>query len=378
MGKKIFLLDHNNELDEMTETLYDSEDLFQELIEKYPAILAGDQINPENPRRWIFVTREMGVPGAESGSDRWFLDHLFIDQDATPTFVEVKRSCDTRIRREVVAQMLDYAANATAYWPIERIRNFYEGTGKNLYEDIGKEEAEIEAYWQSVATNLKAGKIRLLFVADEIPDSLQRIIEFLNEQMTQTEVLGLEIRQYLSSGKRKILVPRIIGQTASAVQVKSAGRTKMNEEDILAAIEEICSRDVRVKIEEILTEIHSDQASYCDAKLVGNCINLYLQTQKMAAPAEVLQIRPNGLIVFQTGVFKYHLLKSLADEVRVDQIVKKYRNFVETALGMSGKTDISVKSMNSLIEKKQEFYDELNRLAKEIDEAILKQSGCEA
>ncbi len=371
MEKKIFLLDHNSELVEMSETLYDSEDFFQELIEKYPIILAGDQINPENPRKWIFVTREMGVPGEESGSDRWFLDHLFIDQDAIPTFVEVKRSCDTRIRREVVAQMLDYAANATAYWPIEKIRNFYESTGKNLYDDIGKAEEEIEAYWQSVVTNLKAGKIRLLFVADEIPDSLRRIIEFLNEQMTQTEVLGLEIRQYLSSGLRKILVPRLIGQTSSAVQVKSAGRAKMSEEDIMSAIEENCSPDVRLRIEEILAEIHSDQVSACDAKLVGNCINLYLKTPKMQAPAEVLQLRPNGLVVFQTSVFKYHLSKSMSDEVWVEQIVKKYRNFVETALGMSGKIDISVNSMKPLIEKKQEFFNELNRLAKEIDEAIL-------
>ena len=42
--------------------------------------------------------------------------------DANPTLVEVKRSSDTRERREVVGQMLDYAANAVVYWPIETIR----------------------------------------------------------------------------------------------------------------------------------------------------------------------------------------------------------------------------------------------------------------
>jgi hypothetical protein len=40
---------------------------------------------------------------------------LIIDQHAIPTLVEVKRSTDTRIRREVVSQMLDYAANADNY-----------------------------------------------------------------------------------------------------------------------------------------------------------------------------------------------------------------------------------------------------------------------
>ena len=72
------------------------------------------------------VTREMAVPGEEDGAGRWSLDHLFLDQDAIPTLVEVKRSCDTRIRREVVGQMLDYAANAVAYWPVEEIRAKFE------------------------------------------------------------------------------------------------------------------------------------------------------------------------------------------------------------------------------------------------------------
>lgn len=47
---------------------------------------------------------------------RWSLDHLVVDQDAVPTFVEVKRASDTRARREVMAQMLDYAAKGSAFW----------------------------------------------------------------------------------------------------------------------------------------------------------------------------------------------------------------------------------------------------------------------
>ena len=74
-----------------------------------------------DPRRWLLVRREMGVPDEELGSDRWSLDHLFLDQDAMPTLVEVKRSSDTRIRREVVGKMLDYAANAVAHWSIDQI-----------------------------------------------------------------------------------------------------------------------------------------------------------------------------------------------------------------------------------------------------------------
>src|SRR5262249_47674536 len=36
----------------------------------------------------------MGVPSEEEGGGRWALDHLFLDQDAVPTLVEVKRGGD--------------------------------------------------------------------------------------------------------------------------------------------------------------------------------------------------------------------------------------------------------------------------------------------
>jgi hypothetical protein len=58
------------------------------------------------------------VPDSETGGGRWALYRLFIDQDGIFTIVEEKRSTDTRIRREVIGQMQDYAANAVAYWPI--------------------------------------------------------------------------------------------------------------------------------------------------------------------------------------------------------------------------------------------------------------------
>ena len=99
----------------MEEAAYDSENLLQELLAKYPDLLAGEQINSTEPRRWLLITREMSVPDEQEGAGRWSLDHLFPDQDAVPTLVEVKRSTDTQLRREVVGQMLDDAANAVVY-----------------------------------------------------------------------------------------------------------------------------------------------------------------------------------------------------------------------------------------------------------------------
>jgi hypothetical protein len=106
----VFLLS-GEDLVAMHEQPYDSEDLLQTLLAKYPELIAGESAGAPSPRRWLLVKREVGIPDSATGGSRWSLDHLFIDEQAVPTLVEVKRSDDTRIRREVVGQMLDYAAN---------------------------------------------------------------------------------------------------------------------------------------------------------------------------------------------------------------------------------------------------------------------------
>ena len=231
MSKQIYLIKKDGSLEPLKESSYMSEEDFQILLEQYPDLLAGDQIDENNPRRWLLISREMGIPSEYEEADRWSVDHLFLDQDGIPTLVEVKRSSDTRIRREVVGQMLDYAANAVIYWPIETIRAKFEAycaihnidPDNQVLEllDINEDEGTlVEEFWNRVATNLRAGKIRLVFVADEIPSELKRIVEFLNSQMNPAEVLAVEVKQFVGEGIRT-LVPKVIGQTARSEQKKS-------------------------------------------------------------------------------------------------------------------------------------------------------------
>lgn len=44
--------------------------------------------------------------------------------------------------------------------------------------------------------NLRAARIRMLFLTDRMPTELRRIVEFLNGQMQPAEVLAVELRQY--------------------------------------------------------------------------------------------------------------------------------------------------------------------------------------
>jgi hypothetical protein len=224
----IFLLSGEN-LVEMREQAYDSEDLLQAWLAKYPNLLAGDQL-AGSPRRWLLVKREAGIPDREAGGSRWSLDHLFIDQDAVPTLVEVKRSDDTRIRREVVGQMLDYAANGVIYWPAGRLRADFESrcareekeAGEVFRESLG-DALDLELFWDEVEQNLRSGRVRLVFVSDLIPAELRRVIEFLNERMSPTEVIGVEIKQYVGQGNLTTFVPRVVGQTEQARAQKIGG-----------------------------------------------------------------------------------------------------------------------------------------------------------
>jgi hypothetical protein len=223
----IYLIQDSGRLVEMTEQPYGTEELLQKLLADYPNLLAGDQVDKDVPRRWLLVSREVSLASEEDGAGRWSVDHLFLDQDAVPTIVEVKRSTDTRIRREVVGQMLDYAANAVVYWPVDRLRAQFEAnpeSEQDISDLLEDPEADPEEFWQKVKTNLRAGKVRLVFVSDEIPTELRRIVEFLNQQMDPAEALAVEIKQYVSQDSSlKTLVPRIIGQTTRAQDNKSTG-----------------------------------------------------------------------------------------------------------------------------------------------------------
>jgi len=244
MNPGIFLIQNNEELVELNEQQYDSEKLLQGWLAKYPALLVGNQINPKDPRRWLFIEQECGVPSKEGGARRWAIDHLFLDQEAIPTIVEVKRSTDTRVRREVVGQMLEYAANALDHWPVSHMRERFSANCRRdgvdpdeKLSDFLDEEVEPEKFWQMAEENLKERRLRLLFVADKISPELQSIVEFLNEQMDRTEVLAIEIKHYVGDKGLRSLVPRVVGQTTKGQERKTGSRSTKSEEELLEALE---------------------------------------------------------------------------------------------------------------------------------------------
>jgi hypothetical protein len=229
MAGSIYLLRGDGEFIPMNEHGYQTEDRLQALLADHPDLLPGDQIDTVTPRRWLLVSREVPLPSEEDAAGRWSVDHLFLDQDAVPTLVEVKRSEDTRIRREVMGQVLEYAAHATVYWPVELIQErFREHCGKQRVPRDPEEvlaafldqDRKPEEFWESVKTNLQARKVRLIFVADKIPAELQRTVEFLSDQFKLAQILAIEVKQYQGEGVTT-LVPRVLNRIPAIPQQKS-------------------------------------------------------------------------------------------------------------------------------------------------------------
>ena len=301
----MFVVHKDGRLSEMAEQPYDSELLLQGLLSQYPSLLAGNQINPEVPRRWLLVSREYGVPDKLNGGDRWALDHLFLDQEAIPTLVEVKRSGDTRIRREVVGQMLDYASNAVLHWPIESIRATFEARceseGKDsdeLVEDLVRQRLSVDEFWDMARTNLRQGKIRLLFVADVIPQELRRIVEFLNGQMTPAEVLAVEIRQFVGEGLQT-LVPRVMGQTMEGEQkkVKFSPARIWDVDSFMAELRTQCGEEI-ARLARSIYDWSLDEFGY--VRFSGTARARFGPTfGKDASDVRVFVIRVDGQFVFR-------------------------------------------------------------------------------
>jgi hypothetical protein len=233
----------------MADTPYESEDYLQKLLATHPELMPGELFDAADPRRWLLLTREAGIRLAtDPSASRWSMDHLFVDQDAVPTLVEVKRSSDARSRREVVAQMLDYASNLWAWGP---------GQARSCLESrCAKEgldpEAELETllgpqvdgglYWNQVDANITAGRLRLVFVADRIGPELRQIIEFLNSQFARAEVVAVEVRQWRGEGV-DTLVSDVIGRTAAADALHKGGQTArhVTREEFFAALRARCT-----------------------------------------------------------------------------------------------------------------------------------------
>ena len=148
-----------------------------------------------------------------------------------------------------------------------------------------------------VETNLRAARLRLLFVADGIPDELTRVVEFLNEQMPGIEVLAVAIKQFLGDSGQT-LVPKVIGRTAATAVRSATSRSNSKQFNREKFLDRMPSPDVREAANLLLRVSESRNASLS----WGNAgVTIRCHTPSRRSPVAVAWVYPPGVNIGLSG-----------------------------------------------------------------------------
>ena len=224
--KKQYLLDKSG-LHSVSEVEFDREEDLEQLICDHPQLLSLNQSNSEI----MLVSRQLKLSDGEY-KDRFTADILFVNTDGLPILVEVKRHSDTRIRREVVGQMLDYVVCLSEKVNYSDLQSQFK---EHYTEDdpIYRDYADNEDFWKRVSENIANGVMSLVFAADKICQSLSSIIQYLNPAFSKITVYGVEIKPYKSASDDVLVIERSIIYRSKETERKIADKITWNKEKLL-------------------------------------------------------------------------------------------------------------------------------------------------
>jgi hypothetical protein len=231
------------------------------LIQAYPDVLPGDEINPGQACAWLVVGSEVLVPDPESGIDRWALDLLLGDQDARPTLVECKRAGNSEIRRELIGQAIEYAANAQYYWDTSKLADIarrHHGSETALDDALHRVQWHdgADAYFTEFERKFKAGEFRIIFAVDRAPHRLRSTVEFLNREFEHIEALVVEVRRH-EVGTTTVIASGLLGysETIRAAKREAAARRtagRFDDESFARMVDSIGNRSLSVAAQKLL------------------------------------------------------------------------------------------------------------------------------
>ncbi len=211
MSTKMFLMNDGKAV-LMEPSLYEKEDVLQKFIADNTHLLLRNS-DPDDAVIMLVEREESVGP--------YSLDHLMVDQDGTPILVEVKRSSDHRIHREVAAQMLDYASRA-AGWDVDQLRAQFKKNNEVTHPELVAA-YDTDEFWEKVSGNLSTSHLRLAFVADQIPSTLRILIEFLDTNMPKIDVYGVDVKRYRSGDTMMLVAETIESTTKEAARIQKEG-----------------------------------------------------------------------------------------------------------------------------------------------------------
>ena len=199
------------EWEKVTERKFENEAALQTILYHSPEIIPFGELGILKPR--LFV-KEAGLPG--SGNT----DLIGVDEKGGITIIECKLAVNREIRRQVIGQVLEYAAYL---WQMDYDQfddvcyKAEKWTDKHLMDIIREQIGDTVEGWSekdfidNITSTLDKGDFPLIIAVDALNDELKRIIEFLNSRGEGApKIHAVEISQFETS-ELEMLVPVSFG-----------------------------------------------------------------------------------------------------------------------------------------------------------------------
>lgn len=196
------------------------ETLLQRIVDQTPDILPIRDFYPSVSNAYS-LGREIPV---DLGERQGFIDNLLVTNDGHLVLVETKLYRNPEAVRDAVVQTLEYgmAVHKMSLLDLEaRIRRA-EKTGTQLIENetildrVSNMAGVLDDFEIALERYQRTGEILLLVVADGIRTSVERITQWMNEEMSGSSPIkfGLvELRFYELANGSKLVVPRTLLKT---------------------------------------------------------------------------------------------------------------------------------------------------------------------
>lgn len=180
-----------------------SEEWLQELLDRCPAILPIASIDERVEPPLFSLGREIPTPAGP-------IDNLFVSRGGHLVVVETKLWRNPEARRQVVAQILDYAKHVRG-WSYESL---CAAAGKNIWDLVRPTDVE-EADWiDGVSANLAAGRMTLLVVGDGVHEEARGLVDLFSAHPAFPFRLALvELRVHQLAEGRWFVVPSVMAKT---------------------------------------------------------------------------------------------------------------------------------------------------------------------
>jgi hypothetical protein len=230
---------------------YANESELQNFLLSFPVLIPLDDAEPD--------ALPLLPIGSEVVVSSGFIDVLYIDASGMLTLAETKLKKNPEARREVVGQILEYAA-ALGQWSTKdvetRAETFLrcdsclpEYKGLSFQEAMAKlstrstpeagETTSVEDIRARIAEALRKGQLRLIIAVDDIHEQLRRTITYLNTYST-FQIYLLQLVRFEDQANREVFVPTLFGYAQKANAERPKG-TRWDQErffEVLPAVKD--------------------------------------------------------------------------------------------------------------------------------------------